>query len=331
MNALLALYRQHLQARHLSPLTIEHRLLAIERFLAHLQSESDLRDVTFQQLADYHASLGRRRNQQGELITLGYQHSQVHAVTHFYAFLKTRGRIVLDPFENFPKLRKPHRLPRGVITNAQVMRLLQQPNEQTPLGFRERTLMEVLYSTGLRGGEVCQLAVYDIDLKERTVRVNQGKGKKDRFVPIGKVAAEYVREYLAQVRPVILARNKGRGSVERLFLSNHGTPLHAQTLWRILRRHRDAAHLPRSVTTHSLRHACATEMLRGGASVRHVQEMLGHAHLSTTQIYTRVVPSDLQRVHKATSPSERRRRIDVPAFELRGWKDKKNSARVKRR
>jgi integrase/recombinase XerD len=183
--------------------------------------------------------------------------------------------------------------------------------------------------------ELCKLAVYDVDLKERTVRINMGKGKKDRVVPIGKVAAGYVAEYLANVRPLIIAGHKSQAAamhvhgmgIERLFVSNHGTALRTETLRRILMRYANAAHLPGSTTTHSMRHGCATEMLKGGASVRHVQEMLGHSHITTTQIYTRVVPSDLKRVHHRTAPSERRRAIDVPAFELRRWRDRKPARR----
>lgn len=149
---------------------------------------------------------------------------------------------------------------------------------------------------------------------------------KDRIVPIGKVALGFVTEYLERVRPLLLAKNRSQ-SVERLFLTNRGHAMETKILRKILMQYRDAARLPRSVTVHSLRHACATEMLKGGANVRHVQEMLGHASLLTTQIYTRVVPSDLKRIHKITAPSERRRVIDVPSFQLRGWQDKKNGGK----
>jgi len=323
MNPLLELYRQHLHARHLVPRTVKHRIEHIERFLVWAGSP-DVRDVSFRQLHDYHDHLAARICIYGRPASLAYRHSQIHAVLNFYVFLKLRKKIVVNPFEGFPKLRKTHRLPKGVITNDQVMRWLRAPDLGCPTGFRDRAIIEVLYSCGLRGIELCNLTAYDIDPKDRTLRVNQGKGKKDRVVPIGKVALGYVAEYLAHVRPLLLSKNRRREALNRLFLSEAGTALRSGVLRRILMRHRRAAGLPESVTVHSLRHACATEMLRGGASVRHVQEMLGHAHLSTTQIYTRVIPSDLQRVHKSTAPSERRRVIDVPAFELHGWRDKRN-------
>jgi len=118
-----------------------------------------------------------------------------------------------------------------------------KPDVHTPLGYRDRTMMEVLYSCGLRGLELCNLAIYDIDFKERTVRINQGKGKKDRVVPIGRVAAEYVAEYLERVRPIILASNRSRAGVERMFLSNHGTAMRTQVLRRILMRYSRSARL----------------------------------------------------------------------------------------
>jgi site-specific recombinase XerD len=133
MSPLIELYRQHLHARHLAPLTVEQRTMHIEHFLEWL-NWPDIRDVTFQQLQDYYEYRGRHRNQRGEPLTLGYRQAEVHAVTNFYAFLKTRGRILVNPFADFPKLRKPHRLPKGVLTNAQVMRWLAQPDVQTPLG-----------------------------------------------------------------------------------------------------------------------------------------------------------------------------------------------------
>jgi len=229
-HKLVELYRQHLHARHLTPLTVKHRIEHIERFLAWLPPGPgghwpDIRDVTMRQLQDYHDDLLRRKKPDGHPVSPAYRHTQVHAVQNFYAFLKKRRRIVLDPFEAFPKLRKPHRLPKGVITNDQVLRWMAQPDLSTPEGFRNRAMMEVFYSTGLRGAELCKLTAYEIDVKDHTVRVVMGKGKKDRLVPIGKVALAFVVEYLATVRPILQARNRYRNT-DRLFLSDRGTALH---------------------------------------------------------------------------------------------------------
>ncbi len=221
-------------------------------------------------------------------------------------------------------LHKPHRLPKGVLTNEQVLRLLAQPELATPNGYRDRTILELLYSSGLRGLELARLTIYDVDFKDGTARVVQGKGNKDRIVPLGRTAAGYLREYLAHIRPILLGRAVRQKAVERLFLTGRGGAFNSNVLRRLVRRHAKAAGLPPTTAAHGLRHACATEMLKGGANVRHVKELLGHATLTTTQVYTRVIPVDLQKVHAATSPSERRRKLDVPEFELVRFRDRKN-------
>jgi integrase/recombinase XerD len=322
---LFALYKKHLEARLLAPGTVRKHTLSLTFFFRWL-GEKDLRDVTLQDLLDYHQTLQKRRNQQGGKTSVGYRNSQMWVVCNFLTFLHQRKKLLINPAAHFPVLHKPRRLPKGVLTNEQVLRLLAQPNLQIPLGYRDRTILEFLYSTGLRGLELARLTIYDIDLKSHTVRVRQGKGGKDRLVPLGKTVALYLVEYLAQVRPILLARPLGKTAVDRLFLNDQGGELNVNVLRRLIKRHARSARLPRTTAAHGLRHACATEMLRGGASVRHVQELLGHSSLTTTQIYTRVVPVDLQRVHTATSPSERRKKPPVPTFDLKRFRDPKNKA-----
>ncbi len=330
MNAWLDLYRKHLEARLLAPSSVRHHALALSLF-ARWMGERDLRDATLQTLLDYHAHLGAKRRADGAQTTVTYRNRQTRIVINFCAFLHERGKLLTHPGADFPPLRKPKRFPKGVLTHAQVLRLLAQPDPSTPLGFRDRAILELLYSAGLRGLELCRLTIYDLDFAARTARVLRGKGGKDRLVPLGTVAAGFARSYLADVRPLLLARSRAKSAVDRLFLNQQGGALDTNALRRLVRRHAKAADLPATTTPHSLRHSCATEMLRGGAKVRHVQELLGHSHLTTTQIYTRVVPVDLQRVHHDTAPSERRRKLDAPAFDLRGFRDQKNHARFYKR
>lgn len=134
------------------------------------------------------------------------------------------------------------------------------------------------------------------------------------MVPIGKVASLYLAEYLATVRPKMMAMKPGTEAVERLFFSQRRRPMYTQMIYNMVRKHRKKAGLPATTSTHSLRHTCATEMLRGGASVRHIQEMLGHSQITTTQRYTRVAPVELKKIHAKTSPSERRTKIGTPDF-----------------
>jgi len=315
---LVAEYKKHLEARHLAGTTVHMQMQMLESFLAWFGTRNkDLRDITLDDLLAYRQWLARPRKSDGQPNSKGYQWAQLRCAKRYLAFLKKRGKLLVDPGEKLPALHKPKTLPKGVITSAQVMRLLRLPNTGEPFGFRDRTLMEVLFSCGLRGREVCKLQVYDFDPDKRTLRIIQAKGRKDRVVPVGKAASEYLKEYIARVRPVILEHGRRGGGVASMFLSRTATPLAVHTLWKIIRQYRNMAGLPEEVTTHSLRHACATGMLQGGASVRHVQEMLGHASLITTQVYTRVVPTDLKKVHAKTSPSERRKNRTAPHFELK--------------
>jgi integrase/recombinase XerD len=332
----LDLYEKHLYSRRLVPNSVHYiraRLLHFAHWLAQERGKSDARDVTLQDVLDFHVMLrGKKRKLTGELISAGYCNAHLYCLRGYYQFLYQTGRILIDPCADLPELRSPRALPKGVLTASQAMRLLQQPNVLTLFGFRDRVILELLYSTGLRGLEVCRLSIYDIDFDDGTVIVRKGKGGKDRVVPMGKVAAQYVREYLTNVRPRMMAKMPHPEAAERLFFSQRRRPLHPQMLYYLVRQNRKKADLPMSTSTHSLRHTCATEMLRGGASIRHVQEMLGHSQITTTQVYTRVVPSDLQKVHKKTSPSERLKKIEAPTFKFNGmWCDSTPHGPRKRR
>jgi len=226
-----------------------------------------------------------------------YQLKILWTVRELFRYLHETERVLIDITLGLPPLHKAKTLPKNLMNREQIARLLHQPNLSTAEGFRDRCIFELLYSSGLRGAELCALTPYDLDLQSRVVRIVQGKGRKDRQVPVGKVAAQFLGEYLRQVRPVLLKKKKADS---RLFLM--GTDLLRQRF----RKHREAAHLGDIYTVHSLRHSCATEMLRGGASVRHVQELLGHSSIDTTQDYTRVVIDDLQKTHSRTAPGNRR-------------------------
>jgi integrase/recombinase XerD len=323
----LELYEGHLRQLHMSDATIVFKRKGLSYFVQWMEQKQigDVRDVTFEDVRRYQMFLAKRRKPDGDLSSQAYQNALMWTLNDFYAVLRQRGKALVNPCAELPPLRKPKRLPRGVITGEQVTRLLQAPDLNKPYGFRDRAILELLYSSGLRARELCALTLYDIDFDKRLVRVTQGKRRKDRMVPVGRAALTYLAEYIKKVRPVHLAKSKRRESLTRLFLTMQGTPFITKYLGDQVARYRNMAGLPPNVTTHSLRHACATEMLRGGASIRHVQEMLGHAHMSTTQVYTHVIPHDLKKVHADTAPSERRRVITVPKFQNKGWKDDKNS------
>jgi hypothetical protein len=224
------------------------------------------------------------------------------------------------------------RAPQG---GAFVYRLLSDPEPTAKLaGLTSPETLEEKWDKWNKVGQrpPSQLSIYDIDLNDGTLTVRKGKGGRDRVVPLGKVATQYLREYLGNVRPKMMARMPHPDAVERLLFSAQRHPLHPQMLYHLVRKSRSKAGLPHTTSTHSLRHTCATEMLRGGASIRHVQEMLGHSQITTTQVYTRVVPSDLQKVHAKTSPSERLKKIDAPTFTFTGmWHESTPHGPRKRR
>jgi integrase/recombinase XerD len=329
----LGLYEKHLHARHLVPATIvsvKERLACFEQWLVRVKHKEDIRDVTLQNVLDFNTMLRHRPHRYtGKPLSAGYCNNHIYAVTGYYQFLHQTGRVLVNPCADLPKLRSGQSLPKGVLTTSQTLKLLQQPDTRTLFGFRDRVILELLYSTGLRGLEVCRLSIYDVNFEEGTILVRNGKGGRDRVVPMGKAAASYLREYLTVVRPKMTAHKPSAAAVERLFFSERRNPLQPQNLHYMIRQSRKKAGLPPDITTHSMRHTCATEMLRGGASVRHVQEMLGHAQLTTTQIYTRVVPTDLKRVHRRTAPSVHRRKTDAPpAFAFNGkWLKRRKKRR----
>jgi integrase/recombinase XerD len=217
-------------------------------------------------------------------------------VRTYYRFLLGEGHVVRDPSERLETPRRWRTLPE-VLTVDEVSQLLAAPSHEDPLLFRDRAMLELAYGAGLRVSEWITLAVKDVILDEALVRVF-GKGSKERLVPIGRSAIGAVAVYLRELRPK-LEQGRGRGI---LMLNARGEPLTRMGAWKILRKYVDRASITKTVTPHTLRHSFATHLLEGGADLRAVQEMLGHADISTTQIYTHVDREYLRSVHKQFHP-----------------------------
>jgi integrase/recombinase XerD len=222
-----------------------------------------------------------------------------HLVTlrNFFRFAQVQELIATDPSMNLesPKIRR--NLP-GYLKLEEVERLLAQPDAKTPLGLRDRAMLEVLYSTGLRVSELIGLRVIDLDTKVGCIRCI-GKGDKERIVPAGKKALSIAEKYLRDARPKLL----GKGvSSPALFVNRNGHSLSRVGVWKILSAYGRRAGLRVALTPHMLRHSFATHLLERGADLRSVQLMLGHADISTTQIYTHVVEERLKQIYKAHHP-----------------------------
>jgi integrase/recombinase XerD len=221
---------------------------------------------------------------------------QVSAIRTYYAFLIGEGHLTKDPSERLESPRQGRTLP-AILTVAEIERLLTAPGVDDPLAWRDRALLELAYGAGIRVSELCGLSRGDLIADEGLVRVF-GKGSKERLVPIGRTVIGAVSVYLHTVRPEL---DRGK-SENRLLLNARGTPLSRVGAWGIVKKAAEAAGIKKSVTPHTLRHSFATHLLEGGADLRAVQEMLGHADLSTTQIYTHVDREYLRSVHKQFHP-----------------------------
>jgi integrase/recombinase XerD len=220
----------------------------------------------------------------------------ISAVRGYFRFLLAEGLIVRDPSERLETPKRWRTLPE-VLSVADVERLLAAPTLDDPLAFRDRALLELAYGAGLRVSEWITLGVRDLLLEDSLVRVF-GKGSKERLVPVGRTAVGAVAVYLRELRPR-LEGGRGEGI---LFLNARGEPLSRMGAWKILRKYVERAGIDKHVSPHTLRHSFATHLLEGGADLRAVQEMLGHADISTTQIYTHVDREYLRSVHRQYHP-----------------------------
>lgn len=220
----------------------------------------------------------------------------VSAIRTYYGFLLGEGRVENDPSDRLEMPRRGRKLP-DTLSVADVESLLGAPQADEPLAWRDRALLELAYGAGLRVSELVGLKVTDLLLAEGLVRVF-GKGSKERLVPIGRKVIGAVSVYLHQVRPEL---DRGK-SKERVLLNSRGEPLSRVGAWGVVKRRAREAGIRKRVTTHTLRHSFATHLLEGGADLRAVQEMLGHADLSTTQIYTHVDREYLRSVHRQFHP-----------------------------
>jgi integrase/recombinase XerD len=218
------------------------------------------------------------------------------ALKAFYQFLVREKRIKNDPTANLesPKLEK--RLPK-VLTVSEVERLLGQPDLVQPAGIRDRAMLELLYATGIRVSELVSLSLADVSLDMGYIKC-EGKGSKERIVPLGTIAIRSCREYLQAARAKLVKERPESA----LFVNHHGHRLTRQGFWKIVKKYAHDARVDKEITPHTLRHSFATHLLENGADLRSVQEMLGHADISTTQIYTHVTRGHLKEVYARTHP-----------------------------
>jgi integrase/recombinase XerD len=218
------------------------------------------------------------------------------ALRIFFRFLTTRNRIPSDPAEKLPLPRLPHSLPQP-LSRDEMAKLVAAPAGDSPLEIRDRALLELLYACGLRIAEACSVRLENLDEEGGVIRVT-GKGNKTRMIPVGRAALDALHRYLATGRPKLLSPRSGG----EIFLSVRGLALTPARIWQLVRNYAKVAGIEESVHPHQLRHSFATHLLAGGADLRIIQEMLGHASIATTQIYTQVDRSQLKSIHQKFHP-----------------------------
>lgn len=288
--------------------TVRTRRQALRKFIAWADERGldDPRAITAPMLERYQRHLFYYRKADGAPLSLGMQSQYLTPLKTWFKWLCRARHVLANPASELELPKQPKRLPRAVPSVAEVEAILAEADPETPQGLRDRALLEVLYATGLRRMELPGVALYDADLARGLVWVRRGKGGHERVVPLGARAMAWLDKYLVESRPQLLATD-----TEALFLTDYGEPMQPYYVADKVKRYMRLAGFDRPGSTHLLRHACATHMLEGGADIRFIQEMLGHANLQTTEIYTHVSIDKLIAVHKATHPSRLTRRGDT--------------------
>ncbi len=265
---------------------------------ADARSVANPQHVTHSVLERYQRWLHHYRKKNGAPLSVASQRAKLVPLRGFFKWLTRSGELAANPAAELELPRQIRRLPACVLSAGETEQVLAGADTSSPLGLRDRAMMEVLYSTGMRRMELARLTQTDIDFEREVVLIRLGKGNKDRLIPIGARALHWVRQYLDLARPA-LAWNAQEST---LFLSLYGEALNPTWLSTTVAQYVDKADVGKHGGCHLFRHTMATLMLEGGADIRFIQAMLGHAELSTTQIYTQVAIRQLQAIHAATHP-----------------------------
>jgi integrase/recombinase XerD len=303
LEDLLESYLEALAVRHYSEQTIKTRRDQLGLFVRWStgQGIGNPEQITRATLERYQYHLFQHRKKNGHPLSLRTQHGMLVPVRGWFRWLTRESYVLRNPALELELPRIGRHLPKHVLSVEEVERVLQQPNVLKSTGLRDRAILETLYSSGIRRGECVQLKLYDADLHNGTMFIRQGKGKKDRVVPIGNRAIKWIQRYLLEVRPRLSCEPDDM----TLFLSSCGGAISRDHLSGIVHDYVQAAELGKSGGPHLLRHTMATLMLENGADLRFLQEILGHETISTTQIYTHVSIRQLKRVHENTHPAEK--------------------------
>jgi integrase/recombinase XerD len=287
--------------------TVRARRQALRRFIRWCDERGldDPRAITQPMLERYQRYLFYYRKEDGTPLSVGMQAQYLAPLKTWFKWMSREHHILANPAADLDLPKQPKRLPRSVPSVREIEAILREAEPDSVQGLRDRALLETLYATGLRRMELPGVAIHDVDLNRGLLWVRHGKGKRERIVPLGERAMAWLDKYLIEARPQLLAAD-----TDALFLTDYGEPVSPEYLAAKVKRYMAFAGIDKPGSTHLFRHACATHMLEGGADIRFIQAMLGHANLETTEIYTHVSIDKLIEVHKATHPSRLQRHRD---------------------
>jgi integrase/recombinase XerD len=298
-------FTEHMKVKNYSPASIAVYSEHLPGLFAHLKEQgiTDVKRVSRDHLQGYQLRImkhtsGRTNNK----YSVGTICTKTRSMKRFFKYLEDAGTILINPAEHIKEPKAEKRLPRSVLNQDEVRKILAQPRLGTINGLRARAVLEVLYSTGIRLEELMNLTIFDCDLQGGLLRVNKGKFAKDRVVPLGKHAVKFLKEYITRVRPQQTKKNK---AVKNLFVSRFSDPLSKQVIELMVREYAKKAGIKKKVTPHTFRHTFATDLIRNGADIVAVRKMLGHSYLSATNIYIRVAGTEVKKTHRMSHPRER--------------------------
>jgi integrase/recombinase XerD len=257
-------------------------------------------EITRSVLERYQRWLYHYRKSSGEPLGFRTQHTRLQAIKSFFQWMAQQNLLLHNPASEIVLPRMEHRLPKYVLTAQEAEQVIQQPDIGHAEGLRDRAILETFYSTGMRRMELAHLKVYDLDNDRGTLTIRQGKGRKDRVIPIGERALAWIEKYLQESRPLLQTSGADDGTV---FLTHMGEPFDRKQLTALVRGYLVESKVGKMGGCHLFRHTVATLMLENGADIRVIPQMLGHVKLTTTELYTRVSINLLRQVYSATHPA----------------------------
>jgi integrase/recombinase XerD len=302
MKEYLEYYVNDLRLQGRSERTVENIIVDVKNFFQFLTNKNitDLKKLNKKDVDEYQTDLYYYEYKPGKKLCTESQIKRLSSLKSFFRYMVRENLLLYNPFKGIELPRKRYVLPKSILTQKEIRKLFNTPKTGTIYGYRDRTILEVFYATGVRITELASLTVADIDTEGGYLTIREGKGLKDRTVPLNEICSSFLKEYSQNVRPYLM-RNK----TDILFLTKSGKPFDRSGLLKMLRGYAIKANLEKNITGHTFRHTLATELLRQGADIRQIQEILGHESLSTTQKYIRVVQDDLKKVHSKTHPREK--------------------------